>query len=224
MTQQLGRARSVRGVPRFAGELITPGSRRYDRARRVWNAAVDRYPALIARAHSTTDVVAVVRYAREEGLALSVRGGGHSTAGLAVADGALMLDLSAMTTVHVSAPARVAVAAPGLAWGELDAANQAHGLATTGATVGSVGVAGMTLGGGTGRLDRLVGLNPVLAVRHELEVPAEQRMKPVRHPHTPVAIIRTGCSRRWRPMPSRSGSRAHCAASARMANFGTGQE
>ena len=158
MTQQLGRARSVPGVPGFGGELITPGSRRYDRARRVWNAAVDRYPALIARAHSTADVVAVVRYAREEGLALSVRGGGHSTAGLAVADRALMLDLSAMKAVQVSASDRVAVAAPGLTWGELDAATQAQGLATTGATVGSVGIAGMTLGGGTGRLDRLVGL------------------------------------------------------------------
>jgi FAD/FMN-containing dehydrogenase len=159
MTRQLGGARSARGVPGFTGELITPGSRRYDRARRVWNAAVDRYPALIARAHSTADVVATVRHAREEGLALSVRGGGHSTAGLAVADGALMLDLSAMKTVQVSARTRVAVAAPGLTWGELDAATQAHGLATTGATVGSVGVAGMTLGGGIGRLDRFAGLS-----------------------------------------------------------------
>ena len=149
----------MRGIPGFAGELIAPGSRRYDRARRVWNAEIDRYPALIARAHGSADVVAVVRYAREEGLALSVRGGGHSTAGLAVADGALMLDLSAMKAVRVNAPARVALAAPGLTWGELDAVTQAYGLATTGATVGSVGVAGMTLGGGTGRLDRLVGLS-----------------------------------------------------------------
>jgi FAD/FMN-containing dehydrogenase len=159
MTRQLGGARSACGVPGFAGELIAPGSRRYDRARRVWNAAVDRYPALIARARGTADVVAVVRYAQEAGLALSVRGGGHSTAGLAVADGALLLDLSAMKTVHVNAPARAAVAAPGLTWSELDAATQAHGLATTGATVGSVGVAGMTLGGGIGRLDRFVGLS-----------------------------------------------------------------
>ena len=147
------------GVPTFTGELITPGSEHYERARRVWNATADRYPALIARAHCTADVVAVVRYAREEGLALSVRGGGHSTAGLAVADGALMLDLSAMKTVQVDAPARVAVAGPGLTWDELDAATQAHGLAITGATVGSVGIAGMTLSGGTGRLDRLAGLS-----------------------------------------------------------------
>jgi FAD/FMN-containing dehydrogenase len=156
MTRQ---PRGMREIPGFAGELITPGSRRYDRARRVWNGAIDRYPALIARARDTAGVVAVVRYARERGLALSVRGGGHSTAGLAVADGALMLDLSAMKAVHVSPRDRVAVAAAGLTWGELDAATQAHGLATTGATVSSVGVAGMTLGGGIGRLDRLVGLS-----------------------------------------------------------------
>lgn len=104
-------------------------------------------------------MVAVVRYAREEGLALSVRGGGHSTAGLAVADGALMLDLSAMKSIRVDAAARVAVAAPGLTWDGLDAATQAHGLAIAGATVGSVGIAGMTLGGETGRLDRLAGLS-----------------------------------------------------------------
>ena len=145
-------------MPDSGGELITPGSRRYDRARRVWNGAVDRYPALIARAHGTADVVAVVRYAGDRGLAVSVRGGGHSTAGLAVADGALMIDLSAMKTVRVDPAARVAVAGPGLMWRELDAATQAHGLATTGGTVGSVGIAGMTLGGGIGWLDRLAGL------------------------------------------------------------------
>src|SRR5690242_17609728 len=122
---------NARGVPQFAGELITPGSERYDQARRVWNSAVDRYPALIARAHNTADVVAVVRYAREQGLALSVRGGGHSTAGLAVADGALMLDLSAMKNVHVDPSARVAVTGPGVTCGELDVATQAYRLATT---------------------------------------------------------------------------------------------
>lgn len=146
------------GIPRFGGELIAPGSRHYDQARRVWNSAVDRYPALIARARDTADVVAVVRYAREQGLALSVRGGGHSAAGLAVADGALMLDFSAMKTVQVDAKARVMLAGPGATWDGVDAATQVYGLATTGATVGTVGVAGMTLGGGVGRLDRLAGL------------------------------------------------------------------
>lgn len=143
----------------FAGEQIAPGGERYDQARRVWNAAIDRRPALIARAQSTADVVAAVRYAREESLPLSVRGGGHSTAGLGVADGAVLLDLSAMKAVAVDPLARVAVAAPGLTWAELDAATQANGLATTGAAAGSAGIAGMTLGGGIGRLDRLAGLS-----------------------------------------------------------------
>jgi FAD/FMN-containing dehydrogenase len=154
-----GRRRTARrGIAGFTGELIVPGDERYDRARTVWNAAVDRRPALIARAHRTSDVVAAIRFAREEGLPLSVRGGGHSTAGLAVADGALMLDLSPMKAVTVDPAAGVAVAAPGLTWAELDAATQERGLAVTGAATGSVGVAGMTLGGGVGRLDRLAGL------------------------------------------------------------------
>jgi FAD/FMN-containing dehydrogenase len=124
----------------------------------VWNAAIDRYPALIARARRTADVVAAIRYARRSGAPLTIRGGGHSAAGLAVADGALMLDLSPMKAVAVDPAARVAVAAPGLTWQELDAATQSHGLATTGGVVGSTGIAGLTLGGGIGWLDRLSGL------------------------------------------------------------------
>jgi len=155
MTRQLTR----RSVPGFSGELITPDDDRYDQARQVWNAAVGRRPALIACAYREADVVAAVRFAREEGLPLSVRGGGHSSAGLAVADGALLLDLSAMKAAEVNAPARTVVAAPGLTWAELDAATQQEGLATTGAACNAVGVAGMTLGGGIGRLDRLVGLS-----------------------------------------------------------------
>ena len=145
-------------IPGFTGELIAPGSEGYDRARTVWNAAIDRHPALIARARRTTDVVAAIRYARRSGTPLTVRGGGHSAAGLAVADGALMLDLSPMKTVAVDPAARIAVAAPGLTWEELDAATQQHGLATTGGVVGSTGIAGLTLGGGIGWLDRLAGL------------------------------------------------------------------
>ncbi len=142
----------------FAGDLIYPGDGRYDAARRVWNGAIDRYPALIARARCSCDVAAAVRFARAEGLPVSVRGGGHSAAGLAVADDALMLDLSAMKAITVDPAARVAVAAPGVLWRELDAATQAHGLATTGGVVGSTGVAGLTLGGGIGWLDRAAGL------------------------------------------------------------------
>jgi FAD/FMN-containing dehydrogenase len=146
-------------VPGFAGELIAPGDERYDRARTVWNAAIDRYPALIVRARGTADVSAAIRHARTTGMALSVRGGGHSAAGLAVADGALMLDLSPMKAVTVDPAACVAVAAAGLTWEELDAATQRHGLATTGGVVGSTGIAGLTLGGGIGWLDRMAGLS-----------------------------------------------------------------
>jgi len=142
----------------FTGDLITRGDERYDGARRVWNAAVDRYPALIARARCTADAVAVIQFARERDLPLSVRGGGHSAAGFAVADDAVMLDLSAMKEAVVDPAERTVLAAPGLRWDELDAASQAHGLAVTGGVVGSTGIAGLTLGGGIGWLDRLAGL------------------------------------------------------------------
>ena len=142
----------------FTGELLTRGDDRYDAARRVWNAAIDRYPALIARAQCTADVMAVVRFAREQGLPLSIRGGGHSAAGLAVADDAVMLDLSALKAVAVDPVGRTAVAAAGLRWDELDAATQAHGLAVTGGVVGSTGISGLTLGGGIGWMDRFAGL------------------------------------------------------------------
>ena len=142
----------------FEGELIWPGDDGYDTARTVWNAAIDRRPALIARPDATADVLTVVRFARECGMEISIRGGGHSAAGHAVADGALMLDLSAMKAIEVDPAARTAVAGPGLVWRELDAATQEFGLATTGGVVGSTGIAGLTLGGGIGYLDRLAGL------------------------------------------------------------------
>ena len=142
----------------FRGQLIWPGDEEYDAARRVWNGAIDRYPALIARADGTSDVVTAVRFARDRGLPVSIRGGGHSAAGFAVADGALMIDLSAMKAIRVDPAARTAAAGPGLLWSELDAATQASGLATTGGVVGTTGIAGLTLGGGIGYLDRLAGL------------------------------------------------------------------
>ena len=158
MMTSLTRATTDRLRTGFAGELIWPGDDEYDTARAVWNAAIDRRPALIARAHSTADVLTVVRFARERGMEISIRGGGHSAAGHAVADGAPMLDLSAMKAIEVDPAARTAVAGPGLVWRELDAATQEFGLATTGGVVGSTGIAGLTLGGGIGFLDRLAGL------------------------------------------------------------------
>jgi FAD/FMN-containing dehydrogenase len=142
----------------FRGQLILPGDEGYDAARAVWNGAIDRRPALIARPSGTCDVVAAVRFARERGLPVSVRGGGHSAAGFAVADDALMIDVSALQEILVNPAARTAVAGSGLRWRELDAATQAYGLATTGGVDGTTGIAGLTLGGGLGWLDRLAGL------------------------------------------------------------------
>jgi len=158
MMTALARSATDRLRADFRGELISPEDDGYDAARAVWNGAIDRRPALIARAAGTGDVVTAVRFARERGLPVSIRGGGHSAAGFAVADGALMIDLSAMKATRVDPAARTAVAGPGLLWSELDAATQAFGLATTGGVVGSTGIAGLTLGGGIGYLDRLAGL------------------------------------------------------------------
>jgi FAD/FMN-containing dehydrogenase len=142
----------------FRGELISPGDERYDTARTVWNGAIDRHPALIARVSGTADVVAAVHFAHEQGLPVSIRGGGHSAPGFAVADGAVMIDVSALKEILIDPGARTAVAGSGLLWRELDAATQAYGLATTGGVDGSTGIAGLTLGGGIGWLDRLAGL------------------------------------------------------------------
>ena len=140
------------------GELISPGGDGYDAARKVWNGAIDRRPALIAMASGTCDVVTAVRFAREQGLPVSIRGGGHSAAGFAVADDALMIDVSALNEILVDPAAHTAVAGSGLRWRELDTATQAYGLATTGGVDGTTGIAGLTLGGGLGWLDRLAGL------------------------------------------------------------------
>jgi FAD/FMN-containing dehydrogenase len=158
MMSALTRSATDRLRTDFRGELISPGDDRYDAARQVWNGAIDRRPALIARASGAADVAAVVRFAREQGLPVSVRGGGHSAPGFAVADGALMIDLSAMKEIMIDPVARTAVAGAGLLWSELDAATQAYGLATTGGVDGTTGIAGLTLGGGLGWLDRLAGL------------------------------------------------------------------
>ena len=144
MMTSLTRAATDRLRTGFEGELIWPGDDGYDAARTVWNAAIDRRPALIARPDATADVLTVVRFARERGMEISIRGGGHSAAGHAVADGAPMLDLSAMKAIEVDPAARTAVAGPGLVWRELDAATQEFGLATTGGVVGSTGISRRT--------------------------------------------------------------------------------
>jgi FAD/FMN-containing dehydrogenase len=134
------------------GEALVEGDVGYDDTRKVWNGMTDRKPAVIVRATGNADVIVAVNYAREKGLAISVKGGGHSVAGTAVADGALMIDLSLMNGVHVDAKARTARAQGGATWGIFDRECQVHGLASTGGVVSTTGVGGLTLGGGLGWL------------------------------------------------------------------------
>ena len=143
---------------RFRGALLRPGEEGYEEARRVWNGAIDRHPGLIARCAGADDAVEAVRFAREHGLRVSIRGGGHSIAGHSVCDDGLMIDLSLMKAVRVDAEARTARAAGGVLWGELDRATQRFGLATTGGIISHTGIGGLTLGGGLGHLMRSHGL------------------------------------------------------------------
>ena len=140
------------------GELLLPSSAGYDAARRIWNGAVDRRPACIARCTGVADVVAAVRFARERDLEIAVRGGGHNVAGTALCDDGLVVDLSAMRAVWVDPAGRTAWVQGGALWSDVDRETQAHGLATTGGIVGHTGVAGLTLGGGIGFLMRKHGL------------------------------------------------------------------
>jgi hypothetical protein len=135
-------------------ELVRPGDPAYDEARRVWNGAIDRRPALIARCATPQDVAAALELAHDRDLRVAVRGGGHSIAGWSVIDDGLVIDLSPMKTIDVDVANRTARAGAGVLWGELDAATQAHGLATVGGIVTHTGIAGLTLGGGIGWLMR----------------------------------------------------------------------
>jgi FAD/FMN-containing dehydrogenase len=139
------------------GAVLAAGDPGYDDARSVWNAMIDRRPALVVRALGTADVVTCVNFARERGLALTLKGGGHNIAGLAVSDGGLMLDLSGMRGVFVDAPARTAHAQGGCLLGDVDRETQLHGLAAVLGFVSATGVAGLTLGGGFGYLTRRFG-------------------------------------------------------------------
>jgi FAD/FMN-containing dehydrogenase len=142
----------------FAGQLRKPGEDGYEAARSVWNAMVDRRPALVASCATTADVAAAVRYGRANGLEIGIRCGGHSVTGLCVPDGGLMIDLSPMDGVRVDPDRRTAWVAGGALLGSLDKATQPYGLATTAGNVSHTGVGGLTLGGGMGWLARRFGL------------------------------------------------------------------
>ena len=167
---------------RLRGRLLRPGDGSYDEARKVWNGMIDRRPALVARCAGVADVIAAVRFVSEHGLLVSVKGGGHNITGNAVCEGGLMIDLSAMKSVRVDPPKRIARAEAGLTWGEYNRETQAFGLASTGGVVSTTGIAGLTLGGGLGWLmgkhglscDNLVSADLVTADGKFLTVSADE--------------------------------------------------
>jgi FAD/FMN-containing dehydrogenase len=146
------------GLEGFWGDLVRPGETGYDEARRLYNGLVDKRPALVAGCRGEADIVAAVDFARDAGLEIAVRGGGHSVAGRSISDGGVMIDLSPMKGIYVDPDARTARAQPGVTWGELNRETQLHGLAVTGGVISTTGIAGLTLGGGLGWLMPKFGL------------------------------------------------------------------
>jgi FAD/FMN-containing dehydrogenase len=142
----------------FSGRILGPSDEGYEQARRVHNGLIDRRPALIAQCRGAADIADAVRFARRAGLEISVRGGGHNVAGLAVVDDGLLIDLSQMKGIHVDRGTATVRAQGGVIWSELNREIAAHGLATTGGAISTTGIAGLTLGGGLGWLMSNYGL------------------------------------------------------------------
>src|ERR1700758_140640 len=145
-------------MPDFRGRLVGPDDADYEQARAVYNAMIDRRRAWIARPPAAASVAAAVRFARERGLALAVRGGGHNGAGLGTCDGGVVIDLSLLKNIEVDSQARTVRVGGGCTWGEVDSATGEHGLATPSGIISTTGVGGLTLGGGLGHLTRKCGI------------------------------------------------------------------
>ena len=168
----------------FSGEIVREGETRgTSEARRVWNGMYDRRPALIARCEHVP-MCGRGRFAREHGLTVAVRGGGHSAQGYGTCDGGLVVDLSPMKQIEVDPQAHTARAQAGATWGEFDAATQEHGLAITGGRFSTTGIAGLTLGSGSGWLERKCGLTADNLLEAEL-VTADGRVLTVSARRTP---------------------------------------
>lgn len=154
MTMMLNQLRE-----RVRGEVVIPGDHTYDEARSVHNGMIDRRPALVVRAANAGDVMATVTYARENGLDLAIRGGGHSAPGFGTVDNGVVIDFSRMRSVRVDPIASTARADTGATWGDFNSATHAFGLATPGGIISTTGITGLTLGGGIGYLSRGFGLS-----------------------------------------------------------------
>jgi FAD/FMN-containing dehydrogenase len=145
-------------VASFRGEVVTADSPDYDDVRSIWNAMIDKRPAIIARCTGTADVITAVNFARDNGLLTAVRGGGHNIAGSALCEGGFLIDQSALKSVHVNPRAKTAWVSPGATLGDVDHETQAFGLATSTGINSTTGIAGLTLGGGFGWLTRKYGM------------------------------------------------------------------
>ena len=149
-------ARDLAGT--FEGQLIGPDDPGYDDARAVYNAMIDRRPALIAKCAGPGDVASAIAVGRKHDLPIAVRGGGHNGGGLGVCDGGIVVDLSLLRDLDVDPVQRIARVGGGCTWGEVDRATHEHGLATPAGIISTTGVGGLTLGGGHGYLTRRLGL------------------------------------------------------------------
>jgi FAD/FMN-containing dehydrogenase len=162
---------------RLRGTLLLPGERGYEEARKVWNGMVDRRPGLIARCTNVADVIAAVSFGREHNLVLAIKGGGHNVTGNAMCDGGIVIDLSPMRRCNVDVGRRMVHVEGGALLGDLDAATQAHGLATPVGINTTTGIAGLTLGGGIGHLMRLHGLTIDNLVAVEMVTATGERVR-----------------------------------------------
>jgi hypothetical protein len=161
----------------FRGRLIGPGDGDYDEARAVYNAMIDKRPALIARCADADDVATAVGFARNHGLLLAVRGGGHNGAGLGTCDDGVVIDLSLLKDVEVDPGNKTVRVGGGCVWSEVDAATNEHGLATPSGIISTTGVGGLTLGGGLGHLTRKYGLTIDNLLEAELVLASGERVR-----------------------------------------------